>query len=81
MHVAELYAPVAAIAEKVCPQRTARCEIHARSSRRHIVIGEQRPTTQLKIRDDASSSCKIPFQIEWVNAGPDGSAGWLEDKE
>src|SRR5437867_4263975 len=81
MHIAKLHAPIAAITEKVGPQRNAGCEVHTRSSRRHIMIGEQRPATQLKIWDDPSSRRKIPFQIEWVNSGSEGSVGWLEDKE
>ena len=40
MHVAKLQAPIAAIAEKVCPQRNTGCEVHTRRSWRHIVIGE-----------------------------------------
>ena len=40
MHVAKFYVPIAAIAEKVCPQRNTRCEINTRRSWRHIVIGE-----------------------------------------
>ena len=40
VHVAEFYAPIATIAEEMCPQGSARCEVHARGPERHVVIGK-----------------------------------------
>ena len=81
VHVAQFHAPIAVIPEEVCPQRDAGCEVDARSSGWHVMIGEQRPATQLEVRDNVSTSGEIPFQIHWINSGSEGSVGWLEDKE
>ena len=40
VHVAKFDGPIAAIAEEMCPQGSAGCEVHARSSERHVVIGK-----------------------------------------
>src|SRR6266550_1760957 len=65
----------------MCPQRSAGCEVHPRSSERHVVIGKQRSAAQLKVRDDAPAGGEIPFQIQWIDTGSESGVGRLEDKE
>jgi len=81
VHVAKFDAPIAAITEEMCPQGGAGCEVHARSSEWHVVVGKQRSAAQLKIWDDVSAGGEIPFQIQWIDTGSESGVGRLEDKE
>jgi hypothetical protein len=61
VHEPNLGAPVIFGPQKVRPDRAAGGEIHARRSRRHLVVGEQRAAADVEVRRDIVVLDEIPF--------------------
>src|SRR5580700_8330776 len=66
MQIAELDAKSIFVVQHMHPQRRRRSKVHRRSPNRHLMIGKQRPTTQLEIRLNPSASREVPLQSQRI---------------
>src|ERR1700723_4667609 len=68
MQIPQLQTKRMFIAEHMHPQRRRRSKVPPRSSRWHLMIGKQRPTTQFKIRLKPYPRREVPLQPQWTKS-------------
>src|ERR1700685_394355 len=68
MQIPDLYAESIFVVQHMHPQRRRRSEIHRGSSDRHLMIREQRPTTQPEVRFDPPTGSEVPLQPERIES-------------
>jgi hypothetical protein len=81
VHVADFGAPIVLLAQDMHSDRPAGSEIHMRCAGRNSILGEQRSSANVKIRNDAATGSKIPLQCKWVKPESIRCACALGDQE